>query len=93
MAYNYFQQSFSKGSESILSFTGKVYIDTVPTTHLCTVIVILITASKYYCSTIGNGLILKKTCINSFAEIILILKTKQTKNRALVHKIFASIEQ
>ena len=76
---------------NILCFVGPPV--SVPTTHLCTVIVILITASKYYCSTIGNGLILKKTCINSFAEIILILKTKQTKNRALVHKIFASIEQ
>lgn len=36
-----------------LSFTGEVYTDTVPTTHLRTITVILIIASKYYYSILG----------------------------------------
>lgn len=49
-----FNKKYHSAKEmTILSFTGEVYTDTVPTTHLRTITVILIIASKYYYSILG----------------------------------------
>lgn len=47
------KKSHSAKEMTILSFTGKIYTDTVPTTYLHTITVILIIASKYYYSILG----------------------------------------